>query len=235
MMMIASKSAGGSGYRRLEAVLRAHGMMARGGVQFVEDGPDLPNGRRVKSLVLVGHVGSSFWPFFEVFRSHDTGADPLDAWSKHVVEPIAADFGCLALYPFEKPWWPFQQWIARSEGLKASPLGILIHPEYGLWHGYRAALGFEELVEIPVSLPLPHPCDSCADRPCISACPAQALADGRFDLQTCRGFLASKDGETTCIRQGCASRNACPIGSEHRYNEAHLRFHMEALELPGCQ
>ncbi len=31
-----------------------------------------------------------------------------------------------------------------AEGLKPSPLGLLMHPEYGLWHGYRGAILFGE-------------------------------------------------------------------------------------------
>ena len=29
----------------------------------------------------------------------------------------------------------------RAEGLKPSPLGVLVHPDFGLWHGYRGAIG----------------------------------------------------------------------------------------------
>ena len=55
--------------------------------------------------------------------------------------------GGTAWFPSEKPWQPFQQWAMRAEGLKASPLGVLIHPDYGLWHGYRGAIGFAARME----------------------------------------------------------------------------------------
>ena len=44
---------------------------------------------------------------------------------------------------------PFQRWALRAEAVYASPLGILIHPEYGLWHAYRAALLFTERLALP--------------------------------------------------------------------------------------
>ena len=49
--------------------------------------------------------------------------------------------GAAPIYPFGgPPYWPFQRWAQRAEAVFPSPLGILIHPEYGLWHAYRAAL-----------------------------------------------------------------------------------------------
>ena len=213
--------------------LAAHGLSTRGGVRFAGDGPTLPGGGQMRGLVLVGHVGSSFWPYFETFAANEIGPDPLDRWSKHVVAPIAEAFGGTALYPSEKPWWPFQRWIAMSEGLKASPLGILIHPEYGLWHGYRAAIGFERHIDIPAAVAGAHPCDDCRDRPCITACPVGAVAMDRFDVVRCRSHLAAAAGKAGCMRQGCLSRNACPVGRRYRYRPAQLRFHMDALERPA--
>lgn len=219
-------------HERVGDALAAAGLSVRGGVRFDEAGP-VVNGRTLKCLVLVGHIGSSHWPHFHQFRLTYEGPDPLDAWSKHVVEPVATAFSGVALYPFEKPWWPFQQWISRSEGLKPSPLGILIHPKFGLWHGYRAALGFDVPIRMPAPASLPHPCDSCVGRPCIAACPAGALATGRFEIGPCRDYLAGETDTGGCMALGCASRNACPVGKDFRYNDAQLRFHMAALTLPG--
>lgn len=229
--MIDDNMKGEAVYDRLGEALAECGLSTRGGVLFDGTGPTV-NGRVLRSLVLVGHVGASHWQHFQPFRLSHGGPDPLDHWSKHVIEPIAAAFSCIALYPFEKPWWPFQQWISQSEGLKASPLGILIHPEFGLWHGYRAALGFDEPIRMPAAVSLSHPCDSCEDRPCIAACPAGALAEGHFEVGTCRHYLAGEANVEGCMAKGCASRNACPVGEDHRYTDAQLQFHMAALTLP---
>ena len=37
----------------------------------------------------------------------------------------------------------------RAEAVAPSPLGILIHPDYGLWHAYRGALAFAERLALP--------------------------------------------------------------------------------------
>ena len=36
----------------------------------------------------------------------------------------------------------------RAEGLKPSPIGILMHPQFGLWHAYRGALLFDVEIEL---------------------------------------------------------------------------------------
>ncbi len=217
---------------RLCGMLEPHGLFVRGGVRFEDTAPVLANGRRIESLLLVGHAGSSLWPSFQRFRETYSGPDPLDHWSKQVIDPVARAIDGVALYPFDRPWWPFQQWVAAGEGLKPSPLGILIHPEFGLWHSYRAALAFDRPVEFAESRTVQHPCDTCDDRPCLTACPAGAIAESAFDVKRCRGYLATHEGQGSCMVTGCASRVACPVGRSYRYDPAHQQFLMQALDLP---
>lgn len=216
----------------LEQRLEPHGLTVRGGLRFTDGAPVLPDGRHIASLLLIGHAGSSLWPAFSRFSQRYEGPDPLDHWSKRVVDPIAEAAECVALYPFDKPWWPFQQWISASEGLEPSPLGILIHPEYGLWHGYRAALAFDRPIKAPQTAVRPHPCDSCDDKPCLTTCPANAVSEGPFNVPSCRQYLASNEGQGSCMVSGCAARIACPVGETYQYEPAHMRFHMRALDLP---
>jgi ferredoxin len=152
----------------------------------------------------------------------------LDSWSAAVIRPVAEAVGGAAWFPSERPWQPFQQWATRAEGLKPSPLGILVHPDYGLWHGYRGAIGFIERIDHPAASIRPHPCDHCPDKPCLTTCPANAVMPDRFDVAACRTYLGG-EGEETCMQTGCIARNACPVGAEHRYPPEQLRFHMEAL------
>ncbi len=222
-------------YEQIDHALRRHGLMARGGIhldagQTQDNG--LPDGCTFRTVVLAGHAGSSFWPQFRQFRINHTGDDPLDAWSRSIAAPIAREFACTAIYPFKKPWWPFQRWIMASEGLKASPLGILIHPEFGLWHGYRAAFGFDHHVDIPAGRPTDHACDACVVKPCLQACPVNALKNENFDLTTCRTYLSAPAHDANCMRTGCIARNACPVGRAYQYDVEHLQFHMDALALP---
>jgi epoxyqueuosine reductase QueG len=134
--------------------------------------------------------------------------------------------GARAAYPFGDKIWPFQRWAARAEGLHASPLGLLIHPEYGLWHAYRAALFFAEALDLPVVRPAANPCETCA-RPCLSACPAGAFTPAGYELAACASHLASD--AALCRTGGCHARDACPVGRNWRYPEAQIRFHMAAF------
>ena len=215
-------------YTTLGEALRSRGMILRGGFCPTSDAPVL-NGRAVRTIFLIGTVGSGFWPHFQAFREQHSGEDPLDDWSRSVIDPVANEFGGVALYPFDRPWWPFQRWIAEAEHLKASPLGILIHPEFGHWHGYRGAIGLFSEMDLPAYDSRPHPCETCTDKPCITSCPAGALASGHFEVSPCRAHLARSAG-APCMARGCLSRNACPVGKDYRYVEDHVRFHMDALE-----
>ena len=217
----------------LHAALSPHGLFVRGTLVFTDDGPRLPDGSTARAVALIGHEGSSHWPAFCRWRQSDADGslpDPLDRWSKAVIGPLASRFQATAFFPSDPPWQPFQQWAMRAEGLRPSPLGILVHPRLGLWHGYRGALAFSEAGEGMGAIPAgDHPCDACVDKPCLSACPAGAILPEGFQYIPCRSFLASKAGGI-CLENGCLARAACPVGAEYRYARDQLQFHMDALK-----
>ncbi|QLF70498.1 ferredoxin [Peteryoungia desertarenae] len=219
----------------LERLLSPHGLYCRGIVACSgrPDAPLGPGGEAARSVVLIGAVGGSNWPSFETWQRQQGPVDhPLDRWSQFVLEPIAAALGAKAYFPSEPPYQPFQRWAMEAEGLSTSPLGILIHPVYGLWHSYRGALAFD--VELPTEQrpTLPSPCQSCESRPCLTTCPANAVSEEGFDVEACRIYLASKAGDAGCMNSACKARNACPVGQAYRYGPAQLRFHMAALMPP---
>lgn len=224
----------------IEAGLAPYGLHPRGVARFADGagGPLLDDGQAARVVLLIGNIGGSMWQALSNWRALERNracADPLDHWSKRVIGDLAAKTGATAYFPSDLPYQPFQRWAMAAEGLKASPLGILIHPQFGLWHGYRGALGFAEDIsepeKAPVTAPL-HPCDGCAGRPCLAACPVGAVTVDRFDVAACRQFLASEETREGCMDKGCLARAACPFGSHYRYPEGQLRFHMEALVPP---
>ncbi|NTG46796.1 4Fe-4S dicluster domain-containing protein [Agrobacterium rhizogenes] len=220
---------------KLRAALGVHGVFVRGMVCFDDgEGPLLRDGTPARSVILLGNIGGSIWqPFSRWWQlSENTGCrDPLDDWSKAIIQPIAAALGATAYFPSDPPWQPFQRWAMKAEGLSASPLGILIHPEYGLWHGYRGALGFAESIEEHGARTVSkHPCDHCAEKPCLTACPADAVTSVGFDVAGCRSHLRTDMGQVGCMIGGCLARNACPVGASYRYSPAQLAFHMAALQ-----
>lgn len=205
------------------------GMSLRGGfIVESEDGvPGLPDGRRARTLLLLGNIGGSMWPAFAA--AEQPGPDPMDGWTRNVLAPVAAAMGAHALYPADgPPYLPFQRWAERAEPVFRSPLGILIHPTYGLWHAYRAALVFADEVDFPRHADATNPCTACASRPCLSACPVGAFSGASFDAADCARHADGPDG-ADCSGGGCLARRACPVGRDFTYPSEQLAFHMEAF------
>lgn len=217
----------------LTAALSPAGIRLRGVAQFGEgEGPETGDGSRARSIVLLGNIGGSIWPAFSRWRDgeHDRGGtDPLDRWSKVVIAPVAARFGARAWFPSDPPYMPFQAWAKRAEGLEASPLGILIHPEYGLWHGYRGALGFAGRIAIATPERRMSPCGECETKPCLGACPVGAVHEAGPDYAACLDHLSTEAGTQGCMATGCLARSACPVGKAYEYGQAQLAFHQLAF------
>ena len=184
------------------------------------------DGRPASTVVMVGNAGSAMWKRFSEERRD--GASPLDTWTSEVLTHVAGRFGAGALFPFQRPYLPFQQWALRTGACHLSPLGILIHPEYGLWHALRGALLFAQEIEPVSKAQSPPPCDSCPGRHCLTACPVAAFSVAGYDTSRCLLRLSGAHGED-CIALGCVARRACPVGVAYRYEPAQARFHMEAF------
>ena len=119
----------------VRAALQPHGLFLRGTVNFAadEERPALEDGHPTAGLVLIGNIGGSLWTAFDRWRAGvGSSLHPLDDWSKAVIRPLAERFSATPFFPSDLPYQPFQQWATRAEELKPSPLGILIHPQYGL-------------------------------------------------------------------------------------------------------
>ena len=152
----------------IEAAARGAGLAVRGGFHVgAGDGvPALADGRAARTVMLLGNVGGSIWPAFSASPSCSDGeAHPLDRWTRRVVGDARGRLGRHRSIPFEgPPYWPFQRWAQRAEAVHPSPLGLLIHPDHGLWHAYRAALVFAEAIELPPRDERPSPCATCAEQ-----------------------------------------------------------------------
>lgn len=216
----------------LSQTLSPRGLILRGGFNFdlSDVAPPGLSGAPAMAVLLVGQAGAAPWPHFSRWRERQPAAleNPLDTWSREVVDDVAEETGALAVYPSDKPYLPFQQWAMRAEGLKPSPLGILMHPEYGLWHAYRGALLFEH--ELPIQPPeaVNHLCDACIGKPCLKSCPVNAYSEAGFAYQDCQAHVRGTYGED-CRTGGCLDRNACPYGKDYRYPAGVQAFHMAAF------
>lgn len=218
-------------FENIEKALVGSGLSVRGGFYpETEDAvPDTLAGGGA-TVVLVGNAGSEMWAAFATATTpalrYDE-ANPLDNWTRDILDKAAGVLGCRALYPFTgPPYLPFQQWALRAGEVFMSPIGPLIHPVFGLWHAYRGALVFSERLPLPDPQPSTSPCETCRDKPCLAACPADVFASGQYDVPACVGHVDSTAGKE-CRTAGCLARRACPVGLQYAYGPEQARFHME--------
>ena len=207
--------------KNIETVLAPLGLIVRGAFH-PDPGDGVPVG--AETLVLVGNAGPDMWHAFEKGRNGE--ADALDSWCRRGLSKVASNLDAVALFPFDgPPWLPFQTWAIQADSVFPSPIGLLIHGTYGLWHAYRGALAFATRLDLPAGKNSVSPCETCADKLCLSACPVEAFATVVYDVPACTDFVAGQGG-AACLEQGCAARRACPIGRDFVYAPVQAHHHM---------
>lgn len=175
------------------------------------------------SAVLIANAGAEFWLALEKFGMH--GNHPVDHFSSHLATTYATNYlktGFELLYPSDYPI-SLRAIADRTGWCHPSPLGITIHPHFGTWYAFRSM--FLTRIQLPASdcSLTESPCDSCADKPCISACHVGAVGEiGKFELETCARFRIQ---DSSPCSFSCISRIRCPVGSEYQYDPKQMKYH----------
>jgi hypothetical protein len=206
----------------IEASAARHRLMVMGAFHpQPEDAVPEPAG----TLVLLGPAEPGFWAHLTAEPEwSDGGADPIDRWSRRVIGRMACDLGGKAYFPFGgPPWRPFIAWAHRSGRAWPSPVTILVHDVAGLFVSYRGAIALKERLDLPP--PPARPCDTCAGRPCLTACPPRALTEAGYDVPACHAFLDTSAGQD-CLTTGCAVRRACPVSQSYGRVPEQSAYHM---------
>lgn len=205
----------------LIAALRAEGLAILG--TCAPDPGFCPPG--TTCLALIGPLGGGdWWPRLKASPEwRDRAPDPVDRWSKRTLGALASRFGAVALFPSDgPPWPPFFGWALQSDRMWQSPVGMLVHPEAGLWVSFRGALA------LPFAVPLAaaeNPCPACPEQPCRGACPVGALSPTAYDTAACHAHLDTPGG-ADCLTRGCAARGACPLSQSHARLAEQSAYHM---------
>ncbi|MEO0402153.1 MAG: ferredoxin, partial [Pseudomonadota bacterium] len=164
---------------RIADAVRPHGLFVMG-----QDG----------LRVLVG-ADAGFWSVFVASAEYADGlADPVDRFSKRILGAVAADLGAQAVFPSDgPPYAPFIAWALATGRFWQSPTGMMVHDRAGLMISIRGALVFDTSIDVdPVA---PSPCAACAERPCVGACPVDALSDTHaYDVPACKAYLDTPAG-----------------------------------------
>lgn len=208
------------------AAARARHLTVLGGFHPA-DGDATPD--NCQTLLMLGPDEPAFWPAFTGSAEYNDGApDPLDRWSTRVVNDLACEVHATALFPFGgAPYHPFYTWALRTGRIHTSPVNFLVHDTAGLFVSFRGALCLSDRIDLPPTPP--NPCVSCADKPCKTACPVDALTPSGYDVAMCKSYLAT-DAGTDCVQSGCAVRRACPVSQGFARLPAQSAFHMRAFK-----
>ncbi len=199
----------------LDVRLAEHGLIVLGGLH--------DNG----TLLLIGPDEPVFWDVLTASPEYQDGQpNPVDRWSTRVITQIAVAEGAEPLFPFGgPPYHPFIRWALETGSFHMAPVPLLVHETRGQFASFRGALRYETLRDLPP--PVANPCDTCVEKPCLSACPVSALTDAAYDVPACHDFLDSAAGQD-CLETGCAVRRSCPVGQGRR-QAAQSALHMRAF------
>jgi epoxyqueuosine reductase QueG len=188
-----------------------------------------------RSIVVIGNGGGALWAALKrhaaahpgwIYREH-----PLDDYTRTIVEssiavPLReASHRCTVVYPFvhNQRTLNFME-LGKIAGLGGpSIIGVAVHPEFGQWIAFRAALLIDELIDEPGPAVGFDPCPSCVPRSCIAACPVNAvsIATG-WDVTKCLTHRVEVE-EDCGIR--CHARVACVLAPQHVYSDEELAHH----------
>jgi epoxyqueuosine reductase len=195
-----------------------------------------------RSIVVLGNGGDALWRSFKAYSARTPGwserNNPLDDFTRAIVEAEAAapmrstGIGYVTVYPFgsRERNLNFMQ-LAMMAGLAGpSIIGVVVHPVFGPWIAFRAALLVEIEIDRPGEATGFDPCSTCSSRACISACPAAAVSfPSGWDIPRC--FAHRIEAHPQCADR-CHARTACVLGPEYRYPDDELAYHqMRALRV----
>ena len=181
--------------------------------------------KRYKQLLVFGHGGKDMWQAVQQ-SSFLHVSNPIDSFSIGVVQNYfkqeLPSSNYHLLYPGPIQNIPLQALGKLAGWHHASPFRIGINADYGSWYAYRVVAVADTALTPTTVMDGASPCQSCADKPCIPACPANALQAGDLLLQQCMDYRLQHDSR--CKSQ-CISRLSCPVSTEHRYSSEQVAYH----------
>jgi len=177
-------------------------------------------GHRYRQLILIGHGGRILWE--QVQAAGLQSEHPID------------DFSCTIVKAWLAAQWPERAFVIAYPGGDAvdlqalgkqagwhhdSPFRVGINAVWGTWYAYRVLVLADTCLAPSPRVDGESPCLACSGRPCITACPGDALAEADFSLQKCVAYR--RQPESLC-RATCVARTMCPVRPEHRYPDAQI-------------
>ena len=184
--------------------------------------------RNYSQLILIGNGGRAMWQ--AILREGGRSTDSIDDFSvREVRRWLAAQASGRSyeiVYPGER--LVGLQSLGECAGWHfASPFMVGINERWGTWFAYRVAVLADTDFEPTRRVPGESPCTTCRSRPCVAACPGNAIESDGFNLASCVNHRLRPD---SACRTTCLARLACPMRAEHRYDDDQIR-HAYAISL----
>jgi len=178
-----------------------------------------------RQLILIGHTGREMW---KQLQSSECKAvdDPIDSFSVDRTQRWCAEQAPEAsyeiIYPASQGVVPLQTLGKLAGWHHDSPFCVGINQAWGSWFAYRVAILADSDFNTTEQLQSSSPCEGCEAKPCINACPANALLGGDFAMGSCINYRLS---EGSRCKNSCLSRLTCPVADEHRYSLEQIHYH----------
>lgn len=172
------------------------------------------------TLCLLASGGKELWSHLPLpLKAAD---HPIDNYS--IGEILKFDPEAVILFPHNDLTIPLQK-LGRFFNLsRASLLGLDINNEFGVWFAFRGVFLTKKTIEKNIYPEFISPCESCVDKPCISACPAGAVSETQgLGIKACAQYRLSLNNN--CADK-CISRMSCPYKAHHQYDLEQIRYHM---------
>lgn len=172
------------------------------------------------TLCLIANGGSTLWDHLPHPLNELT--HPFDQFSIDQMKKL--DVNARILFPHAQLNIPLQK-IGRFLNLsRPSLLGLDINKEFGVWFAFRGAFLTSQKINSKTHEAFESPCNNCIEKPCISACPANAIKTKNMpDLKRCIEFRLTKNSK--CVDK-CLARLACPYQKIHQYKTEQITYHM---------
>lgn len=176
--------------------------------------------------IAVGSAGQPFWDKLSQSKEWLEGHDhPVNSYTARMINPLLrTDDGEDVIFVFDDDAPNFVElWPKTFPGIAQSDLGLMIHPDYGLWMGARAHIILPQAYFKFEHADRFDPCTACIEKPCLSACPVGAFTGPReFDFRACGAHLKTNPA---CFYGGCDARAACPYGQSWQLPKDQAEYH----------
>lgn len=178
---------------------------------------------RFNQLIVVGHLGGRLWDCVTAEVIHSD--HPVDDFTLTVVKLFFkqnySNNQFEIIYPGEQVIG-LQQLGTLAGWHFSSPFKVGVNDKWGSWFAYRAVLLADTDFAITSPLDSESPCIRCQQKPCIKACPADALASGELNFDSCINYRKQPLSSCQLI---CHARVSCPAGAEYCYSDEQLNYH----------